>query len=148
MCSVAISLASKALAEVSNAEIILKLKTMIALFIQTMEVWLPKYLSLPEAIITDIQGWGYSVSRLDEFLVDLFDKYADLLKRRFSEDFQEVSRYSMVVAVCQRQKVNHHRSSPPMTTCPWPSTRGRSTRKLLTSAGSRKTRTSKTSREF
>jgi exocyst complex component 6 len=27
---------------------------------------------------------------LDEFLVDLFDKYAELLKRRFSEDFQEI----------------------------------------------------------
>ena len=44
-----------------------------------------------EAIMTVVQGWGYSVSRLDEFLVDLFDKYAELLKRRFSEDFQEVS---------------------------------------------------------
>ena len=41
MCSVAISLASKALTDVTNAEIILKLKTMIALFIQTMEVWTP-----------------------------------------------------------------------------------------------------------
>ncbi|RYP92218.1 hypothetical protein DL770_001637 [Monosporascus sp. CRB-9-2] len=72
MCSAAISLTSKALADIHNAEIILKIKTMIALFIQTME------------------GWGYSVSRLDEFLVDLFDKYAELLKRRFSEDFQEI----------------------------------------------------------
>ncbi|KAI1247193.1 hypothetical protein MGN70_011080 [Eutypa lata] len=71
MCATAITLTSKALSEVTNAEVILKLKTMIALFIQTME------------------GWGYSVSRLDEFLVDLFDKYAELLKRRFSEDFQE-----------------------------------------------------------
>ncbi|RYP47336.1 hypothetical protein DL768_006587 [Monosporascus sp. mg162] len=72
MCSAAISLTSKAFADINNAEIILKIKTMIALFIQTME------------------GWGYSVSRLDEFLVDLFDKYAELLKRRFSEDFQEI----------------------------------------------------------
>ncbi|RYP71665.1 hypothetical protein DL771_004616 [Monosporascus sp. 5C6A] len=72
MCSAAISLTSKALADINNAEIILKIKTIIALFIQTME------------------GWGYSVSRLDEFLVDLFDKYAELLKRRFSEDFQEI----------------------------------------------------------
>ncbi|KAK7747103.1 Rab GTPase-binding exocyst subunit S15 [Diatrype stigma] len=72
MCSTAIALTSKALSDIGNAEVILKLKTMIALFIQTME------------------GWGYSVSRLDEFLVDLFDKYAELLKRRFSEDFQEI----------------------------------------------------------
>ncbi|KAH8199432.1 hypothetical protein TruAng_006427 [Truncatella angustata] len=72
MCSSAISLTSKALGEVNNAEVLLKIKGMIALFIQTMETW------------------GYSVSRLDEFLVDLFDRYADLLKRRFSEDFQEI----------------------------------------------------------
>lgn len=72
MCSSAINLTSKALGDVNNAEVLLKLKGMIALFIQTME------------------GWGYSVSRLDEFLVDLFDKYADLLQRRFSDDFQEI----------------------------------------------------------
>ncbi|KAI0014036.1 exocyst complex subunit Sec15-like protein [Xylariaceae sp. FL0662B] len=72
MCSTAISLTSKALVDVNNAEFLLKIKTVIALFIQTME------------------GWGYSVSRLDEFLVDLFDKYAELLKKRFSEDFQEI----------------------------------------------------------
>jgi hypothetical protein len=28
---------------------------------------------------------------LDNFLLKLFDKYAELLKKRFSEDFQEVS---------------------------------------------------------
>ncbi|KAF7516040.1 hypothetical protein G7054_g14324 [Neopestalotiopsis clavispora] len=72
MCSSAITLTSKALSEVNNAEILLKIKGMFALFIQTMETW------------------GYSVSRLDEFLVNLFDKYAELLKRRFSEDFQEI----------------------------------------------------------
>ena len=38
MCSAAISLTSKALNEVSNAEILLKIKGFIALFIQTMEV--------------------------------------------------------------------------------------------------------------
>ncbi|KAI0177565.1 exocyst complex subunit Sec15-like-domain-containing protein [Pestalotiopsis sp. NC0098] len=72
MCSSAITLTAKALSEVGNAETLLKIKGMIALFIQTMETW------------------GYSVSRLDEFLVNLFDKYAELLKRRFSEDFQEI----------------------------------------------------------
>ncbi len=30
------------------------------------------------------------MSTLDTFLLLLFDKYAELLKRRFSEDFQEV----------------------------------------------------------
>lgn len=31
---------------------------------------------------------------LDTFLLALFSKYAELLKRRFSEDFQEVCSYS------------------------------------------------------
>lgn len=38
----------------------------------------------------NLQGWGYPVSMLDNFLLVLFEKYAQLLKRRFSEDFQEV----------------------------------------------------------
>lgn len=41
--------------------------------------------------VNGAQGWGYSVSMLDNFLLTLFEKYAELLKRRFSEDFQEVS---------------------------------------------------------
>ncbi|KAG8415181.1 Rab GTPase-binding exocyst subunit S15 [Metarhizium acridum] len=48
------------------------MKGFIALFVQTME------------------GWGYSISTLDTFLLTLFDKYAELLKHRFSEDFQEI----------------------------------------------------------
>ncbi|TDZ19137.1 Exocyst complex component sec15 [Colletotrichum orbiculare MAFF 240422] len=72
MCHTAITLCSQALNEVSNAETLLKVKGVIALFIQTME------------------GWGYSVVLLDSFLLALFDKYAELLKRRFSEDFQEI----------------------------------------------------------
>lgn len=42
-----------------------------------------------------VQGWGYSIATLDSFLLALFDKYAELLKRRFSEDFQEVSAFSV-----------------------------------------------------
>ncbi|KAL6800591.1 exocyst complex, sec15 subunit [Trichoderma sp. SZMC 28012] len=72
MCTAAIALTTKALTNIDNAEVLLKIKSVIALFIQTME------------------GWGYSVSTLDNFLLQLFDKYAQLLKRRFSEDFQEI----------------------------------------------------------
>lgn len=72
MCQTAIALITTALGEVSNAEILLKIKLVIALFIQTME------------------GWGYSVSLLNSFQLTLFYKYAELLKRRFSEDFQEI----------------------------------------------------------
>lgn len=48
MCATAITLTSKALSEVTNAEVILKLKTMIALFIQTMEVWPPVFVALED----------------------------------------------------------------------------------------------------
>lgn len=72
MCHTAMSLISNALDAVDNAEVLLKIKGVIALFIQTMD------------------GWGYSVSSLDAFLLRLFEKYAELLKRRFSDDFQEI----------------------------------------------------------
>ncbi|RDA90346.1 hypothetical protein CP533_2587 [Ophiocordyceps camponoti-saundersi (nom. inval.)] len=72
MCSAAITLTSKAINDISNAEVLLKIKGVIALFVQTME------------------GWGYSITTLDSFILALFDKYAELLKRRFSEDFQEI----------------------------------------------------------
>ncbi|UKZ68867.1 uncharacterized protein TrAtP1_009887 [Trichoderma atroviride] len=72
MCTAAIAITTKALTGIDNAEVLLKIKGFIAMFIQTME------------------GWGYSVSTLDNFLLQLFDKYAQLLKRRFSEDFQEI----------------------------------------------------------
>lgn len=72
MCTSAITLTSRSLGDVINAEVLLKIKSVFALFIQTME------------------GWGYSVTMLDNFLLKLFDKYAELLKRRFSEDFQEI----------------------------------------------------------
>lgn len=72
MCTSAIALTNRSLGDVTNAEVLLKIKSVFALFIQTME------------------GWGYSVIMLDNFLLTLFDKYAELLKRRFSEDFQEI----------------------------------------------------------
>jgi hypothetical protein len=37
-----------------------------------------------------MQSWSYSVTALDTFLLKLFEKYAELLKRRFSDDFQEI----------------------------------------------------------
>ncbi|KAI4215048.1 MAG: hypothetical protein LQ351_002362 [Letrouitia transgressa] len=72
MCQTAITLISEALHEVRNAELLLKIKSVIALFIQTMETW------------------KYPVRSLDAFLLVLFGKYAELLKRRFSDDFQEI----------------------------------------------------------
>ena len=72
MCQTAIALITKALHEVDNAEMLLRIKGAIALFIQTMD------------------SWSYPVGSLDDFLLTLFEKYAELLKRRFSDDFQEI----------------------------------------------------------
>ncbi|KAL8971748.1 MAG: hypothetical protein Q9183_000904 [Haloplaca sp. 2 TL-2023] len=72
MCQTAMVLVSNALFQVNNAELLLKIKGVIALFIQTMSTW------------------GYAVRSLDTFLMTLFDRYAELLKRRFSDDFQEI----------------------------------------------------------
>ncbi|KAJ5822901.1 hypothetical protein N7447_005241 [Penicillium robsamsonii] len=72
MCQGAVVLISKALHEVDNAESILSIKNLIALFMQTMNTW------------------NFPVRVFDDFLLTLFGKYAELLKKRFSDDFQEV----------------------------------------------------------
>ncbi|KAL4898457.1 exocyst complex component Sec15 [Aspergillus ambiguus] len=72
MCQAAISLISNALPEVDNAENLLKIKNLIALFMQTMNTW------------------DFPVRMFDDFLLTLFRRYADLLKTRFSDDFQEI----------------------------------------------------------
>ncbi|KAJ5302053.1 hypothetical protein PENANT_c008G08535 [Penicillium antarcticum] len=72
MCQAAVNLISKALPEVDNAEIIIDIKNLIALFMQTMNTW------------------NFSVHVFEDFTLKLFEKYAELLKKRFSDDFQEV----------------------------------------------------------
>jgi len=72
LCQTAISLMSQALTPVDNAEHLLKIKNLISLFIQTMN------------------SFNYNTSAMSNFLLTLFDKYADLLKQRFSEDFIEI----------------------------------------------------------
>ncbi|KAL3448638.1 exocyst complex subunit Sec15-like-domain-containing protein [Aspergillus insuetus] len=72
MCQTAVILISKALHEVDNAESLLKIKNLIALFMQTMNTW------------------DFAVGAFDSLFLTLFKKYAELLKRRFSDDFQEI----------------------------------------------------------
>lgn len=72
MCQTAISLIAKALPGVDNAEHLLKVKNLIALFIQTMN------------------SWRFPTAAMSGFLLTLFEKYAQLLKRRFSDDFLEI----------------------------------------------------------
>jgi len=87
MIQTAITLITKALETINNAEAILKIKAAIALFIQTMDVsWKYKLMNVSNCW----QGWNYSVTALDDFLLKLFTKYAERLKKRFSDDFQEI----------------------------------------------------------
>ena len=72
MSQSAIALISNALHTVDNDDKLLKIKGRISLFIQTMD------------------SWGYSTSSLNSLLMTVFEKYSQLLKDRFSEDFQEI----------------------------------------------------------
>lgn len=100
MCHNAVSLISKALEEVDNAETVLRVKNLVALFMQTMNVrcinTIHKIFSLLSygadiyIYIFFWQTWGFPVNSFDTLLLTLFEKYAELLKKRFSDDFQEV----------------------------------------------------------
>jgi hypothetical protein len=72
MCQSAITLITSSLDKVVNDEKLLKIKGVVALFIQTMD------------------SWSYPVDSLDGLLLTLFDKYSSLLKKRFSDDFTEI----------------------------------------------------------
>jgi exocyst complex component 6 len=72
LCQTAVSLIGKALPAVDNAEHLLKVKNLIALFMQTMN------------------SWNFQTTIMQNFLLVLFNQYAELLKKRFSEDFLEI----------------------------------------------------------
>ncbi|KAI9718992.1 MAG: hypothetical protein M1828_006368 [Chrysothrix sp. TS-e1954] len=66
------TLMSGAVASVENADTLLRITGVISLFIQTME------------------SFGFHAVALNAFLMTLFEKYTFLLKRRCSDDFQEI----------------------------------------------------------
>jgi hypothetical protein len=72
MCQSTISLINAALTSVDSDEKLLKIKGIVALFIQTMD------------------SWGYQVTNLDGLVVTIFEKYTALLRTKFGDDFDEV----------------------------------------------------------
>lgn len=58
MCSAAINLTARALNDVSNAEVLLKIKGFIALFVQTMEVGVVPKKMKPERLPNGCLGMG------------------------------------------------------------------------------------------
>lgn len=89
LCQTAVHLISQSLHEVDNAESILKIKNLIALFMQTMNVSIHRLIEV-NITTNSLQAWDFQVPVFDNFLLVLFGRYAELLKKRFSDDFQEV----------------------------------------------------------
>jgi exocyst complex component 6 len=65
MCTAAINLTSKALNEVTNAEVLLKIKGFISLFIQTMEVsWLLDVTPFPNLTFIGLVVFRFYIGHL------------------------------------------------------------------------------------
>ncbi|CAZ85656.1 unnamed protein product [Tuber melanosporum] len=73
MCKKAIVMINQKVENVTKAEILLKIKNVSVLFIQTMDTW------------------EYPVKHFDEFLLGLFDQYSECLKRDFISEFKKIA---------------------------------------------------------
>ncbi|KAF8422673.1 exocyst complex subunit Sec15-like-domain-containing protein [Tirmania nivea] len=72
MVKKAVGLMGPAVNAVQGADLLLKVKNILALFVQTMDTW------------------EYNTTVLDEFLLTLFNKYSELLKTSFRTEFTEI----------------------------------------------------------
>jgi len=63
-------------------------------------------------VVADWQGYGYNVTELNGLLITLFQRYSELLLRKFSVDFDQVCLPTRVVRTLT------DRSSRKMTTNP------------------------------
>ncbi|KAF1985919.1 exocyst complex subunit Sec15-like protein [Aulographum hederae CBS 113979] len=72
MCKGATALITKNLPAVDDDRELLRIKGRLGLFIQTMETW------------------EFSTASLEPLILTIFEKYAQLLRNRFSDDFQEI----------------------------------------------------------
>jgi len=87
MCRRIVDIMGQGLKGCGEPEVFLQSKTEVLLFVQTLEVgffaWLLKR--------ADMQGYGYNVTELNGLLITLFQRYSELLLRKFSVDFDQVS---------------------------------------------------------
>ena len=90
MCQSSVTLITKALPTVDDDEKLLKIKSVVALFVQTMDVSVPARCDLIVSSLRPTQSWNYSVEPLDGVLLTLFEYYSRHLKQKFSEDFAEI----------------------------------------------------------
>ncbi|KAK9370041.1 exocyst complex subunit Sec15-like-domain-containing protein [Lipomyces kononenkoae] len=71
MCKRIAHLIDPVLPTLRNPETLLRVRTLLGLFIQTME------------------GYEFSVARLHSYMLSLFEKYSAFLKQRFAEEFEQ-----------------------------------------------------------
>ena len=92
MSQSSINLISGAVHSIDNPDLLLRVTGVISLFIQTMEVrtfW--KTMDhTSQRLMLGSQNWQFHSSGMNSFLMTLFERYLNLLKRRQSDDFQEV----------------------------------------------------------
>lgn len=81
---------------------------------------------------------------LDAYVLKLFYRYADLLKRKFSADFQQVS---SAFPLLSKTRIDFGRLCPRMNTCLCPSTAKKTLTKLFKSVGMCQTNRKKNTRK-
>ncbi|SCZ91409.1 BZ3500_MvSof-1268-A1-R1_Chr1-2g01390 [Microbotryum saponariae] len=72
MCERVVKIVDEGLANCEDPEVFLGTKLKVLTFVQTLE------------------GYGYSVNQLNNLLLTLFERYSQLLQRKFSGDFEQI----------------------------------------------------------
>lgn len=89
MCESVVRIVDTGLRGAEDPEIFLETKFAVLTFVQTLEVRPPPPLMLLWWL-TRRQGYGYSVNQLNSLLLTLFERYSELLQRKFSGDFEQI----------------------------------------------------------
>ena len=90
MCKRMVEVIGQGLKGSSEGEVFLGCKTEILLFVQTLEV--SRLCQEPYSRrLAKQQDYAYNVTELNTLLTTLFERYSDLLRRKFSTDFDQVS---------------------------------------------------------
>lgn len=90
MCQSALTLMASAIHSVDNAETLLNITSVVSLFVQTMEVRF-QFVYVRNPVLTSRKSWKFHATGLTAFLMTLFEKHVQLLRMRYSADFQEVN---------------------------------------------------------
>lgn len=88
MCKRIVEVVGQGLKGCGQPEVFLDSKTKVLLFVQTLEVSCSAIFRWKAECH---KGYGYNITELNGLLITLFERYSELLLRKFSTDFDEVS---------------------------------------------------------